>query len=94
MRLVAIICWGLMILAKTWSDCASNFSFGDSSGGFGSGGLVSWILLLILFMCTFSVDMDGKRCFMNPTVRLVHVVKWNFLMDRRRVFRTRLNSVA
>ena len=45
-------------------------------------------------MCTFSVAMDGGICFMNSTVRLVHVAKWTFLMYFRRVLRTGLNSVT
>ena len=45
-------------------------------------------------MCTFAVVMEEDRCFMRSTVRLVHVVKWTFLMDWSKVFLTGLKSIA
>ena len=50
------------------------------------------MLFQSFFMCNFLVVVDGGRCFMSSNVRLVHVEKWPFLMARRWVFRTDLNS--
>ena len=38
------------------------------------------MFFLICFMWPFNVDMEGGRCFISYTVRLVQVVKWPFLM--------------
>ena len=73
MRLVAIFCWGLMILVKTWLDCASTFFIEPSYGRVASGVLVDLMVFPICFMCIFSVTMDGGICFISYTFRLGHV---------------------
>ena len=60
-------------MVKTWLERASNLSIGASSDVIGSSVLVECIFFLVLFMCTFSVDMYGKRCFMSSNVRFVYV---------------------
>ena len=91
MRLVAIRCWGSMILAKTWLEHVSNVSIGLSSFRCVPWVLVDLIFFLICFMWPFSVAMKEGRCFMSPTVRLVQVVKWTFSMAWIEVLFTGLN---
>ena len=45
-------------------------------------------------MWPFAVAMEGGRCFMSSTIRLIQVVKWPFLMAWSKVLWTGLNSVA
>ena len=40
------------------------------------------------------MEMEGHRCFIRSTVRLVHVEKWTLLMYWSKVLRTGLNSVT
>ena len=52
------------------------------------------MLFNILFMCPFSVVMDGGRRFIRYTARLVHVEKWNFLMHWKSVLRKGIDIAA
>ena len=52
------------------------------------------MFFLIFFMSTFAVAMEGGRCFMRYTIRLVQLVKWPFLMARSKVLLIGLKSVA
>ena len=52
------------------------------------------MFFLICFMWTFTMDMEGGRCFISYTVRLGQVVKWPFLMAWSKVFLTGLNRAA
>ena len=94
MRLVAIICWGSMILVKTWLERVSKVSIGYSSIGVVSGVLVDLMFLSICVMCPFPVVTEFGRCFIGSNVRLGHVDKWPLFMAWSKVFRTRLNRVA
>ena len=91
---VAIIFCGPIILVKNWLDCVSNFSIGSFSGGVGSGVIFDWVFFLVCFICLFTVTMDGGRCCISSTVRLVHVANYPSLMECRGVWRTELNSLA
>ena len=93
-RSVAISCWGLMILAKTWLERDSNVSVGSSSVGGVSGVLVEWMFFLIFFMCPFSVAMEGGSCFTRSDIMFGQVVKWTFLVAWSKVLLTRMKSVA
>ena len=83
-----------MVFVNTCLECASNFSIGASSWGFGSGVFVEWMFFWIFFLCHFAVDMYGGRCFISSTFMLVHVEKWTFLMACGRVLRTGLKIVT
>ena len=82
-----------MVLVDTWLEQTSNVSIGSPSGGVVSCVLVDLLLFRIFFMCTFTLGMDGGRCFIRPTVSLGYTEKWPFLMDRRRFLWTGLKSV-
>ena len=83
-----------MISAKTWLERVSNISISSSLFGGVLWVLVDLILLLICFMWTFSVAMEGGRCFMSSTVRLVQVTKRPFLMAWSKVLFTGLNRAT
>ena len=91
---VAISCWRSIILANAWLEHVSNVFIGYSSIGGVSGVLVDLMFLLIFFMCTFAVAMEGGRCFISSNVMLDHVVKWNLLMALSKVLCIGLNNVA
>ena len=93
-RLIAIYCWGSMISVKMWLERVSNVYIGSSSIWGVPGVLVNLMFFRICFMCPFAADMEGGTCFVRSTVRLVHVLKWHFLMAGNKVFCTGMNSVA
>ena len=74
-RSLSIHCWRLMISVKRWLQRVSNVSIGLSLLGGVPWVFVDLILFLICFMWPFVISMEGVRCFMSSTVRLVQVVK-------------------
>ena len=79
---------------KKWLELDSNVSISSSSVAGVSRVLVKFMFFRICFMCPFAADMEGGTCFVRSTVRLVHVLKWHFLMAGNKVFCTGMNSVA
>ena len=83
-----------MILVKTWLERVSNLSIGSSMFGGKIYVLVGLIFFLIYFMWTFTVAMEGGRCFMSYAGRLGQVVKWPFLMAWSKDFFTGIKRAA
>ena len=94
-RSVAIcLLWSMILMNTVLVRCTSGFIV-ISSIVFGSCGLVDLRFFLVWCMWHLAVAIDGGRCLLiSLLVKLIHVVKYPFLIAWIRVFLMGLKSVA